>query len=203
MRAFSPFLICIFLLQWLLVLSSFLELLSPSASLTALPYSGCHTYLSAASEFSMSLAKTSFMESDQYSFTKPSFRRVPAWSLMYYSHCLKFLKIFSLNFYFVSEVQWNMQWAWSLSSCSSSSCYLLRWVLHAHCHAPTHGFPHPTPPLQNCCHSLPLERAWAPYWEDEGWGHIPFLCHTSSTMARVPGDQQEAVSAHELLGTPI
>ena len=109
MRAFSPFLICIFLLQWLLVLSSFLEHLSPSASLTALPYSGCHTYLSAASEFSMSLAKTSFMESDQYSFTKPSFRRVPAWSLMYYSHCLKFLKIFSLNFYFVSEVQWENQ----------------------------------------------------------------------------------------------
>lgn len=46
----------------------------------------------------------------------PVFGRAPAWSLMYYSHCLKFLKIFSLNFYFVSEVQWNTQWAWSLSS---------------------------------------------------------------------------------------
>lgn len=56
-------------------------------------------------------------------------------------------------------------------------------LLAAHCHAtlhlrvcltsPTHLHPH------DSSHSLPLERAWAQYWEDQDWVHIPFLCHAS------------------------
>lgn len=123
-------------------------------------------------------------------------------SLTYYSHCLKFLKIFSLNFYFVSTVQWNTQWAWSLSSCSSSSCYL-----------PEMGSPSPLlcPPrmvsltLHLHLKLLPLSapgKGLGTILRGSGWGHIPFSCHTSSIMACVPGDQQEAASAHELLVLP-
>ena len=70
---------------------------------------------------------------------------------------------------------------------------------------PRNGFSPPTamPPCKasltlplphDRCHSLRLEKAWAPYWEDQGWAHIPFLCHNSSTMTCVAGDQLEAES---------
>lgn len=106
--------------------------------------------------------------------------------------------------------QQNTHWAWSLSSCLS--CLLL---------PPREGFlllsamppcipgpacPTPATPLlpHVCCRSLTPERAWTQYYEDQGWAHILFLCHISSTMACMAGDQLEAESSPtNLLATPI
>lgn len=80
MIAFSLFLTYTFLLQWLLVSSSFWNIFLHQL-LWHHSHSVCHTYLSAASEFSISLAKTSFMEWDRCSCTKLSVQKGPCLEL--------------------------------------------------------------------------------------------------------------------------